>query len=35
MATTLQTTPETAPAPPSRHATDDEILGLGNVFKSA
>ncbi|MBZ5501054.1 MAG: hypothetical protein LAN59_02285 [Acidobacteriia bacterium] len=31
MATTLQTTPETAPAPPSRHATDDEILGLASA----
>ncbi len=28
MATTLQTTPEPAPAPPNRHATDDDILGI-------
>ena len=35
MATTLQTTPEAAPAPPSRHATDDEILGITSASPSA
>ncbi len=35
MATTLQATPEAAPAPLSRHATDDDILGLTTASPSA